>query len=310
MMPKDFVISADQAGRRIDNYLLFQLKNVPRGLLYRLLRQGRITVNHKKVKPSYRLQEADQIKMVSLKIPLSEKIREKPTPSLPSIKKLTQRVLYEDDNLLVLDKPVGMAVHGGTHIPLGVIDVLRYARKEENFLELAHRLDRETSGCLIIAKKRSVLRELHQLLREGSFQKTYYALTLGHWPKINNRIEVNLMKNRLSSGERKVKVNEAGKLSITDFRVIRSFPQADFVEVTLHTGRTHQIRVHAAHAGHPLAGDEKYGDRAFNRVMKQKGLKRLFLQASHIQFMLPSRNKEISVDAPLDEELSEALETL
>ena len=206
-----------------------------------------------------------------------------------------------------MNKPAGLAVHGGSGVSSGLIEVLRFVRKDCHFLELAHRLDRETSGCLIIAKKMSVLRELHELLREGKIQKIYFALTMGHWPKAKNFVAVSLKKNQLSSGERRVKVDDEGKASATEFHVEQSFSAYDLVQAILHTGRTHQIRVHAQYSGHPIAGDTKYGDKAFNQVMKQKGLKRLFLHAEKIAFTLPSTGKYYSLSVPLDDELQRVL---
>ena len=304
-----FNIDHDQSDRRADNFLFSQFKNVPKSVIYRLIRQGQIKANRKKIKPDYRLKKGDEITVYSLKLP--EHFSQQPSlPSKESIEKLTKRILYEDGDLLILDKPVGMAVHGGTQVSWGVIEILRQAGRDQPFLELAHRLDRETSGCLVIAKKRSVLRELHQLFREGKVQKVYYALTCGHWKEKHHQVSAHLVKNSQISGERKVKVDEEGKYSITEFQSVRRFPLADFVKVKLFTGRTHQIRVHASNAGHPLAGDEKYGDKAFNRIMKQLGLRRLFLQAAKINFTLPSRGKIINIEIPLDEELSKFLEKL
>lgn len=307
--PITYTVDSENSGRRMDNFLFSQLKDVPKSVIYRLIRQKEVKVNKKRVDLDSRLQEGDKVVIYSLKLSARRKSAAL-VPSSGAENKLLQAILYEDDNVIVLNKPVGMAVHGGTDVSLGVIEILRHAREDLPFIELVHRLDRETSGCLVIAKKRSVLRELHQGLRDGSFDKTYFALTLGHWPKPHNRVTVSLRKNVKTSGERKVKVDETGKESITDFEVRQVFSQATFVAVRLYTGRTHQIRVHAEYAGHPIAGDEKYGDRAFNRIMKQQGLKRLFLHAGKIKFKIPSKDKTIDVEAPLDEELGGFLTTL
>ena len=266
-----FTVTEEHDGRRIDNYLLPQLKGVPKSLIYRLLRKGKIRVNKKRTKADYRVQSGDLISLPLIRtasdVPVSE-------PSQAIQERLSQNILYEDSLLMVLNKPAGLAVHGGSGIRLGVIEVLRIMRPDTHFLELAHRLDRDTSGCLIIAKKRSVLRELHALLRERKVEKRYHALTLGHWKKKRNLIQAPLLKSRNSSGERVVKPSTEGKEAFSEFVVVKTFPTATLVEVTLHTGKTHQIRVHAQYTGHPIAGDEKYGDRAFNRIMKKRGLKR------------------------------------
>ncbi len=210
-----------------------------------------------------------------------------------------------------MNKPAGIAVHGGSGVRSGLIESLRVMRPEDRYLELAHRLDRDTSGCLVIAKKPQILRELHELLREGKIDKRYLALTMGHWPKKVNRVSMSLEKNQLSSGERKMKASEEGKESLTEFHLLESCYLCDYVSVKLYTGRMHQIRVHAQLSGHPVAGDDKYGDRAFNRIMeKSLHLKRLFLHAENITFRLPSREKTITICAPLAESLNQVLISL
>jgi 23S rRNA pseudouridine955/2504/2580 synthase len=300
-------IDSAQADRRIDNFLLQKLKGVPKSRIYNLLRRGEIRVNKKRVKPIYRLQLGDVIRIAPLRTSQTAQLAR---PNKAILKKLSACILYEDEDLLILNKPSGMAVHGGSGINAGLIELLRMMRPDADFLELVHRLDRDTSGCLLIAKKRSILRELHAMLRAGQIVKIYYALTLGKWPKKINRVDVPLQKNIKVSGERIVKVADEGKSSVTDFIVARKFALATFVKIKLLTGRTHQIRVHAQFAGHPLAGDPKYGDRAFNRMLRAKGLHRLFLHAGELQFMLPSSGKRISVNAPLDEELQQFLTSL
>lgn len=300
------IISEDQSNRRIDHFLLSQFNNMPKSHLYRLLRKGEIRVNKKRVKPDYRVQTGDILRIPPLRISEEQTSTVKVPPYF--VEKLANCVLYEDANLFIINKPAGIAVHGGSMTPIGLIEALRQIRSDVRFMELVHRLDRDTSGCLIIAKKHSILRELHQLLREGQIIKTYYALTMGHWSLKINRVEVPLQKNVLQSGERMVKVNSSGKKSITEFQVIREFGIASFVKVQLETGRTHQIRVHAKHVGHPIAGDEKYGDRAFNNVMRKKGLHRLFLHAYQVGFTLPGTKQHFSVKAPLDQELEDFLD--
>lgn len=307
--PTSFVIVAEHADRRIDNYLVPLLK-IPRTLLYRFIRQGRVRVNKKRTDPSYRLQTGDQIVIYAFRAEenTAPKIA---TPSSRIVEKLSDRILYEDENLLILNKPTGLAVHSGTDVSMGVIEILRQMRQGKNdFLELAHRLDRDTSGCLVIAKKPRILREFQELLRVGKIEKIYQALTMGHWPKKDNRISASLERQEKACHGRKIKVSDDGKASMTDFHVVQIFPLASLVTATLHTGRMHQIRVHAQSVGHPIAGDTKYGDKAFNQMMHQLGLRRLFLQAIKIRFQLPSTKKMICVEAPLEVELKDFLSQL
>jgi 23S rRNA pseudouridine955/2504/2580 synthase len=300
------IVDEEHASRRIDNFLFTQLK-VPKRLIYRLLRQGAIRVNKKRVHPDYRLQTNDSIRLVRFEAAIPpDKIEV--SPSLESL--LSNHILYESDGLLVINKPSGLAVHGGSGVSVGLIEALRKLRLQDRFLELVHRLDRDTSGCLLIAKKPSVLRELHRQLREGAMTKTYKALTLGHWSKAVNRASAHLKKNILVSGERIVKVDEEGKLAESEFRVMQSFSHCELVDVILLTGRTHQIRVHAQYFGHPVAGDEKYGDAAFNRLMKSSGLNRLFLHAETIVFNDPVSHEPVFVKAPMDEILTTVLKQL
>jgi 23S rRNA pseudouridine955/2504/2580 synthase len=297
----------DQVGQRIDNFLFTHLKGVPKSHIYQLLRKGEIRVNKKRIKPVYRLQLDDIIRIAPIRMAPPEEQQE---PGNNLKKLIHDHIIYEDLNLLIVNKPAGLAVHGGSGINLGLIEALRAMRPQERFLELVHRLDRDTSGCLIVAKKRSILRELHELLRKGKVTKIYQALTLGHWPKKINKIKKAIRKNTLQSGERIVKVAEDGKAAYTEIHVIKKHELADLVEVILHTGKTHQIRVHTQDAGHPVAGDQKYGDRAFNKIMKAHGLNRMFLHAHKIEFTLPSTEKLISITAPLDTELDRVASSL
>lgn len=306
---KGLEISEDHAGRRIDNYLVSYFKTVPKSLIYRLLRQGSIRVNKKRIKPDYRLQQNDLICVSrSIKTSSQETKILKPTPKLTQ--EIESSVLYEDDDLMVINKPTGLPVHGGSGVAINIIELMRQLRPKLSFLELAHRLDRETSGCLILAKKPRILRELHELLREGKVEKIYVALTFGHWKEKTTIVSKRLEKNRLSSGERFIKVSEEGKESCTIFHLEDEFEIASLVRVELKTGRTHQIRVHAASMGHPIAGDLKYGNRAFNQLLRKKGLHRLFLHACQVTFLLPSAEKAIKVLAPLNIELQKVLERL
>ncbi|MBN1684979.1 MAG: RluA family pseudouridine synthase [Gammaproteobacteria bacterium] len=294
----------EQEGRRLDNFLLSQLKGVPKSLIYRLIRQGHIRVNKKRAKSSYRIHLSDEIHIPDIQVTPQHKIK----LSVKNFEeRLKNRILFENDQLLIINKPFRMAVHGGSGVSYGLIETLRMIRPEAHFLELVHRLDKETSGCLIIAKKRTVLRKLHELLRNHQIQKEYLALTLGHWAHKKNRVDLSLKKRVLRSGERMVEVSESGKKSLSEFHLIKRYPMADLVKVQIATGRTHQIRVHAAQMGHPIAGDQKYGDATFNQKLKEKGLKRLFLHASRLSFELEP-HQTITAEAPLDQELEEFLD--
>ncbi len=299
-------VEAEDAGQRIDNFLMRHLKGAPRSLIYRILRRGEVRVNKGRIKPEYRIQAGDQVRVPPVRTAA-------PTPSNVGEgagDRLEQRILYEDERLLVIDKPAGMAVHGGSGLSYGVIEALRAARPDAHFLELVHRLDRETSGCLLIAKKRSELRMLHELLRERTVEKRYLALVKGCWDLGDKRIKAPLLKNQLRSGERIVTVDPEGKAADSRFRPLEIFNEASLVEVDLGSGRTHQIRVHGAHVGHPLAGDEKYGDEIFNRRMRELGLRRLFLHAHSIGFRDPVNGREINVSTPLPAELRAVLDKL
>ncbi len=301
-------ITEDFAGQRIDNFLIARLKNVPKTHIYRILRKGEVRVNKKRAKPSYKLQAGDQVRLPPLQIDTASRVPPRPGNQLMSF--LADRILYEDAGLLIINKPSGIPVHGGSSVKLGVVEALRCMYPKLPQLELAHRLDADTSGCLVLAKKRSILRELHELLRARKVKKVYWVLTKGHWKDSELRVDVPLLKNQLSSGERIVRVNQEGKSSVTVFRTLKTFAQTSLMEATLETGRTHQIRVHARHRGHPVAGDEKYGDKELNKQLREAGLRRLFLHAYLIHFVLPSSGQEIQVSAALDGELDACLSYL
>jgi 23S rRNA pseudouridine955/2504/2580 synthase len=301
------LVQEEFAGQRIDNYLMARLKGVPKSRIYRMLRSGEVRVNKKRAQPAYRIQEKDNIRVPP--VHLGEKASLVP-PNEATRMSLAKRILYEDESLLILNKPSGMSVHGGSTVRMGIIEALRTMYPKLPQLELAHRLDSDTSGCLVLAKKRSILRELHALLREGQVRKIYWALAKGQLTPADHRVEAPLQKYHLKGGERLVKVHPEGKASLTVFSPLEFYTQATLVEVRLFTGRTHQIRVHAQHLGHPLAGDERYGDPDFNQSLRKKGLKRLFLHSKSIEFVLPTRAKHICVEAPLDEDLAEVLKKL
>jgi 23S rRNA pseudouridine955/2504/2580 synthase len=301
------LISSDYAGQRIDNFLITYLKNVPKTHIYRILRKGEIRVNKKRAAPSYRLQANDHVRLPPLQLDVNPLVK---TPSRSLQDLLSSRILFEDNHLLIINKPSGIPVHGGSQVALGLIEVLRYMYPKLPHMELVHRLDCDTSGCLIFAKKRSILKEMHEIFRQGKVRKIYWALTKGQWKKTELRVEVSLKKNHLSSGERIVRVDSTGKSSVTLFRPLQTYAHAMLVEAELLTGRTHQIRVHSQYRGHGIAGDEKYGDREFNKQMRQMGLTRLFLHAFMLEFDLPSTRQHIKVNAPLDEELAACLKKL
>lgn len=300
-------ITDAHAGQRVDNFLMRELKGVPKSKIYRILRKGEVRVNKKRVKAVYKLEEGDLLRVPPVAV--SE-------PGVPAKasgglrERLNAAILYEDDALLVVNKPSGLAVHGGSGINLGLIEALRQIRPDARFLELVHRLDRDTSGCVMVAKKRSMLKYLHQLLREGQIDKRYYALADGRWPNRRKVVSAPLLKNNLQSGERMVQVSPEGKKSITEFCVVERFDKATLVEAKPVTGRTHQIRVHAQYAGHPLLGDEKYGPVEGNRYFKGLGLRRLFLHAISLRFKLPDAERYLELKAPLSGELQALLDVM
>jgi len=294
------------AGQRLDNYLLGALKGVPRSHIYRLIRSGQVRVNSGRVNPKHRLKAGDRVRVppVATRAPA-------PVPAAGgSLDWLAERIVFEDQRLLVLDKPAGLAVHGGTGVALGCIEALRALRPELPDLELVHRLDRATSGCLLVAKRRSALRTLHALLREGRVDKRYLTLVQGRWSEPTAEISAPLVTKR-GAGESRVRVATGGKAARSEFRLIDSLGRtASLLEVAIATGRTHQIRVHAAHAGHPVAGDDRYGDPEFNDAMRRFGLRRMFLHSRSIAFVWPESGEEFSVDVPLPQELSAVLTAL
>ena len=301
-----FEVGEDEAGERLDNYVQRRLGGLPRSRVYRVIRKGEVRVNGHRAAPEQRLQLHDRVRLPPVRLSPPEH-PSRPAPELSA--RIEGAIVYEDQNLLVLDKPSGVAVHGGSGISFGVIEALRAARPAEP-LELVHRLDRETSGCLLIARRRAALRELHALMRGNAFEKRYLVLVRGKWDLGAKRIEVPLRTDTRVGGERTVRAGASGKSAMSDFRPVQFFGRtATLMEVTLHTGRTHQIRVHAAHAGHPVAGDDKYGDAEFNELLRGLGLGRMFLHAHSLSFSWP-RGGEFSVNTPLPAELSELIDAL
>jgi len=299
-------ITPDETGQRLDNYLSRILKGAPKSLIYRIIRKGEVRVNKGRAKPERKLQAGDIVRVPPVR--LNEQTPSpRPGDQLKAL--LQSSILFENSGLLIVNKPSGLAVHGGSGINLGLVEALRQIR-DDDYLELVHRLDRDTSGCIILAKKRSMLRQLHSRLREqGGIEKNYLALVQGHWSKRKSIIDVPLKKNELKSGERIVRVDMEGKPSKTVFDVVSYYQDCTLVKAKPITGRTHQIRVHAQYAKHPLVGDEKYGTDEFNKLMKSRGFRRLFLHASSLQFSLEN-GESIDVSAPLPEELEKALRAL
>lgn len=298
-------VGPENAGQRIDNFLRTELKGAPKSLVYRVVRTGEVRVNKGRVKPDTRLQAGDVVRIPPLR--LAEAMPVRVGEALKGT--LADAILFEDEALMVLNKPAGLAVHAGSGVAVGVIEALRALRPEDKGLELAHRLDRETSGVLVLAKTRPALMHVHELLRGDSVKKSYQALVQGAWPDRVKKVEAPLAKNTLRGGERMVEVDGDGKEALTLFRVLERFHGATLVEAMPVTGRTHQIRVHAAHAGHPIAGDDKYGDAAFDRVLKGQGLSRLFLHAVRIDLPRPGQ-PNLRVEAQLPVELESVLAAL
>jgi 23S rRNA pseudouridine955/2504/2580 synthase len=300
-------VAPELAGQRIDNFLRTQLKGVPKTLIYRILRKGEVRVNKGRIKPEYKLQAGDIVRVPPLR--LAE--RDEPEPLAQGLlQRLEAAIVYEDKALIVLNKPAGIAVHGGSGLNYGVIEAFRQLRPDAKDLELVHRLDRDTSGLLMIAKKRSMLRHLHEALRGDGVDKRYMALVRGHWATAKKQVSAPLLKSNLRSGERMVEVNPEGKEALTVFRVLRRFGEfATLVEAKPVTGRTHQIRVHAQYAGHSIAGDSKYGDDDFTKEIRELGGKRLFLHAYELIVPLPEGG-QLKLEAPVDEMWARTLERL
>lgn len=305
--PRRVVVSDGDDGQRVDNFLLRELKGVPRSHIYRILRRGEVRVNGGRVKAAHRLAPGDEVRLPPVRVADREPAV---APATRTLDRLEQSILYEDDTLIAVDKPAGLAVHGGSGLSYGVIEALRAARPDARELELVHRLDRDTSGVLLIAKRRSALRKLHELLREGGTDKVYTALVAGRWRRDQASVRVPLLKNVVRGGERMVSVHPEGKPARTDFRVLRRFADATLVEARLHTGRTHQIRVHARYLDSPILGDPKYGDAEANRAYAALGGRRLFLHASSIAFPWGEKGRTLKIEAPLDEALQAVLTKL
>ncbi len=299
-------ISDDFAGQRIDNFLRARLKNVPKSMIYRILRKGEVRVNKKRIKPEYKLQDGDLVRVPPVVVP--EREEQAPVSTkLDKVAELESCIIYEDDHMLILNKPSGTAVHGGSGLKFGAIEALRALRPDARFLELVHRIDRDTSGILLVAKKRSALRKLQEQFRQKTVQKYYYALVMGEWKASCKKVTAPLLKNEVNSI---VRVNPNGKPSDTRFKIIERLEQATLIQASPVTGRTHQIRVHCQYAGHPIAWDDRYGDPRFDAYTKKAGLNRLFLHAENIQFTHPQTDEKMDISAPMEPMLVKAIEQL
>jgi len=303
------VVGSEEAGQRLDNYLLKQLKGAPKSLVYRIVRSGEVRVNKGRADVTYRIVEGDQIRIPPIRLGettkpvISERAAAARGPQMP--------ILFEDEALLVIDKPAGLAVHGGSGVSFGVIEQLRALRPQAKFLELVHRLDRETSGILLIAKKRSALVALHEMLRtDRGMDKRYLALVQGRFPDARRHVRFKLFKYTTPDGERRVRVAPDGQESHTILNRRTAFDDATLLECELKTGRTHQIRVHCAHSGFPILGDDKYGDFALNKQLPKLGLKRMFLHAWRLTLPHPISGTPLVLEAPLPAELQSYLDTL
>ncbi|WP_305908286.1 23S rRNA pseudouridine(955/2504/2580) synthase RluC [Methylomarinum sp. Ch1-1] len=298
-------IGEENDGQRLDNFLISQLKGVPKTRIYRIVRKGEVRVNKGRVDVKYRLQTHDVVRIPPVRV-----AERNEAPAIqPTLKySLENQVLYEDEGFIVLNKPSGFAVHGGSGVSSGVIEALRQIRPNQRFLELVHRLDKETSGCLLVAKKRSALKYLHELFRGDGVEKTYLALLDGQWQRKKQWVEAPLLKNINKGGERMVVVSQQGKSAETLFVRLKKYVDATLVHASPKTGRTHQIRVHAAWLGHPIIGDDRYGNEDSNRLFKKRGYKRLFLHAEQLRFRHPLSGEVMHFVAPLPQELQNLLD--
>ena len=300
-------VSGQYDGQRLDNFLIRILKNVPKSRIYNLIRKGEIRINKGRCKADSRLAMDDIIRIPPIR---SIRNNENPVVSNSLKKYISENILFEDKDLLVFNKPSGLAVHGGSGISMGVIEAFRSLRKSDEYLELAHRIDKDTSGCLIIAKSRLALSKIGESLQSNQVKKTYVALVKGNWPKGKSKVNAPLKKNTLLSGERIVKVDKLGKRSVTNFEITEKYENTTLLKINLETGRTHQIRVHCQFSGMPIVGDEKYGDTVFNSTMKNFGVKRMFLHASKLKFKHPNQSFLIDVMSPLPDDLKITIDKL
>ena len=291
---KNIKIDLESKGMRLDNYLISLLKGIPKSKIYSIIRKGEVRLNSKRIKPRYKIQEGDIVRIPPLKIIENETVK----PSSNIVEIIKEKIIFEDKSILVINKPVGIASHGGSGISLGLIEIVRQIIPSYENVQLVHRLDKDTSGCIVLTKKKSVLREMHNELRNHSVEKKYVAITKGHWQQNSIDVNLNLLKLKNKSGEQKVKVSDEGKESITKFKVIKQNKNFSQINCTLLTGKTHQIRVHCQYLEHPIMGDRKYGDKDFNKLAKKIGITRMMLHASSINF----KRMKFSIDSQIPEE--------
>ncbi|MEE9337382.1 MAG: 23S rRNA pseudouridine(955/2504/2580) synthase RluC [Methylococcaceae bacterium] len=297
-------ITEENSEQRIDNFLITRLKGVPKSKIYRIIRKGEVRVNKGRISNRYKLEIGDVVRIPPVRVA----VRKNEVDLQPTLKySLEHEIIFEDEVLVVLNKPSGFAVHGGSGISSGVIEAFRALRPDARFLELAHRLDKDTSGCLLVAKKRSALKKLHDLFRGDGVKKTYLALLVGEWDRKKQLVVAPLLKSTGKGGERMVKVNQAGKYAKTSFKRLKKYNGFTLVEASPKTGRTHQIRVHSAWLGHPVVADTRYGDAKINSFLVKKGFRRLFLHAEQLQFNHPVSGEIMNFNAPLAPELEKLL---
>lgn len=302
-------VTSEDEGQRLDNFLMRHLRKAPRTLIYRIVRKGEVRINKGRAKPNTRLATGDIVRVPPVKLPEKVEVKSSDIPAA-ELKRIEDNILYEDKDLMVINKPSGVAVHGGGGIHFGLIEVVRVLRPLAKRLELVHRIDRDTSGCLLVAKKASVLKHLHQQMRDNQFDKRYLAIVMGQWPKHKHKIDLPLRKDHLPDGGWHVKVAKDGKQAVSFFKVEQSLKGADVVSVKLKTGRTHQIRVHALSQGCPLMGDDRYGDRTVNKKYRPMGMKRLALHAQFLGFTHPVTEENMLIEAPLWHDFKRLIETL
>lgn len=305
---KWLTVSTDQAGQRIDNFLMRCYRKVPKNLIYRVIRKGEVRVDKGRVKPHRKLRAGECVRVPPIKTAHAD--AQSAVIAQTQLDRIEKAILYEDADLMVINKPAGVAVHGGTGLAWGVIEVLRRLRPQAKRMELVHRLDRDTSGCLLVAKKASVLKALHQQMRDHQVEKRYKALVSPHWPQSQRRVTLPLLRYTLASGERRVKVSTEGQSAESLFEPIESFTQADWVAVRLKTGRTHQIRVHASALGAPVVNDPKYAKEGQHRWFQQNGFTRLGLHAALLGFRHPVTEQWCVFEAPMDAALKTILKQL
>lgn len=300
-------VTEEESGQRLDNFLLKHLRKVPKTLIYRVIRKGEVRVNKGRAQPSQRVLTGDVVRVPPIMVP---EVGDTVKPPRAQMDKIAELVLYEDTDLIIINKPSGIAVHGGSGVSWGLIELVRELRSDARRVELVHRLDRDTSGAIILAKKTSVLRALHEQVRDNKVEKHYLTLLSGQWPKGKEKVDLPLLKNTLQSGERMVQVSDEGKPCLSYFMLQKQFKNAALMKVRLITGRTHQIRVHAQATGCPVIGDEKYGDEAANKYFKQLGMRRLALHAQFLQFIHPVTGQVVQVEAPLFNDFEQTIKLL